>query len=110
MIEETISKLETRLKTSSTIPAQSRDELLQLLGTLKQEASELSKTHAADAQRIVGFTEISTREATQPGSDSERLNLQLKNLSASVDGFEESHPQLVQIVNRIAETLANLGI
>jgi len=110
MIEETISKLETRLKSSSAIPAQSRDELLQLLGTLKQEVSELSKTHAEDAQRIVGLTQASTHEATRPGSDTERLNAQLQNLGDSVAGFGTSHPQLVQIVNRIAEILADLGI
>ncbi len=110
MIEETISKLEARLKGSTSIPEQNRQELLNLLATLKTEAAELSKTHAAEAQRIVGYTQTSTHEATSRQVNPERLQVQLKNLSDSVDGFENSHPQLVQIVNRIAETLAALGI
>ncbi len=109
MIEQTISKLEARLKNAGAIPEQNREELLSLLATLKTEVSELSKTHAEEAQKIVGFTQASTQAATG-GSGADRLNLHLQDLSASVDGFEKSHPQLVQIVNRIAEILASLGI
>jgi hypothetical protein len=38
------------------------------------------------------------------------MELSLKGLSSSVEGFEKSHPQLVQVVNRICTTLSNLGI
>jgi len=34
----------------------------------------------------------------------------LQGLKSSVDELEESHPQLVQIVNAISNTLSNLGI
>jgi len=36
--------------------------------------------------------------------------LSLEGLSSSVEGFEKSHPKLVQIVNAISNTLSNLGI
>ncbi len=89
---------------------ETRQELLSLLATLKTEASALSRTHAQEAQRIVGLTQASANEATQQNRDSERLAGSLADLSASVDGFEKSHPQLVHLVNRISEILANLGI
>jgi Domain of unknown function (DUF4404) len=38
------------------------------------------------------------------------LEHSLLGLRSSVDGFEQSHPKLVQIVNSISNTLSNLGI
>jgi len=38
------------------------------------------------------------------------LQLSLNGLTSSVEEFEKSHPKLVQIVNAISNTLANLGI
>jgi hypothetical protein len=101
MIEETITKLEERLKSSGTLPAASRDELLQLLGTLKQEVSELAKTQGGRAEPIIGYSGASSRSATEPVND------QLRNFVASV---ETSHPKTVQILNRITEIMADLGI
>jgi hypothetical protein len=102
MIKDTISKLEARLKNSSALPAASRDEILQLLGTLKQEVTDLSKTQGG-GEHIVGFTPPS---ATAPNR-TEPLNEQLRNFVGSV---ETSHPKSVQILNRISEILADLGI
>jgi len=33
-----------------------------------------------------------------------------QGLRSSVDGIEQSHPRLVQIVNAISKTLSDLGI
>ncbi len=110
MIEDTISKLEARLQSSTSLSEQNRQDLLNLLATLKTEVSTLSRTHAEEAQKIVSFTQASTQEATREEVRPERLSGHLEDLSKSVDGFEESHPRLVQIVNRLAETLSNLGI
>jgi hypothetical protein len=110
MIEDTIGKIEARIQSSDSIKDERRQELLQLLGTLKSEVSQLSKTHGEQAESIAGFTEISTHEATRSEQDPELLKLSLKGLSSSVVGFEESHPHLVRIVNTISSTLSNLGI
>ena len=87
-----------------------RQELLQLLGTLKSEVADLSRTHGDQAQSIAGFTQVSTHEATRAEQNPELLKLSLDALGSSVHGFEESHPRLVQIVNTISNALANLGI
>jgi hypothetical protein len=110
MIEETISKIEARIHGADAIKPERKRELLDLLGTLKAEVSKLSETHEEHAESIAGFTEASAREATRSEQNPELLNLSLKGLASSVDGFEKSHPRLVQIVNAISNTLSNLGI
>jgi hypothetical protein len=110
MIEDTVSKIEAKIHGSEAINDDKKRELLQLLGTLKSEVSELSKTHGEQAESIAGFTEVSAHEAIRSEPNPELLELSLKGLSSSVGGFEKSHPRLVQIVNNISNTLSNLGI
>lgn len=110
MIEDTIGKIEDRIRGAETIKEEPRRELLQLLGTLKSEVAGLSKTHEEQAQSIAGFTELSAHEATRAEQNPELLKLSLEGMGSSVRGFEESHPRLVQIVNAISSTLSNLGI
>ena len=110
MIEETVGKIETRIQSAESINDQRRQELLELLGTLKAEVAELSKTHGEQAESIAGFTELSAREATRTEQNPQLLKLSLQGLGSSVEGFEQSHPRLVQIVNTISNMLANLGI
>ena len=110
MIEDTIGKIEDRIRGAEAINEERRRELLQLLGRLKSEVAGLSKTNEEQAQSIAGFTELSTHEAIRTQQNPELLKLSLKGMGSSVRGFEESHPRLVQIVNDISSALANLGI
>ena len=110
MIEDTIGKIEDQVRSAEAIKEERRRELLQLLGTLKSEVAELSKTNKEQAQSIAGFTQLSAHEATRAEQNPELLKLSLQGLGSSVRGFEESHPRLVQIVNAISRTLSNLGI
>ena len=110
MIEETVGKIQSRIEAVEAISPERKQELLQLLGTLKSEVAELSKTHGEEAESIAGFTEISAREATRTEQNPQLLQLSLQGLSSSVEEFEKSHPQLVRIVNTISNTLSNLGI
>ena len=110
MIEDTIGKIEARIQGAEAVKEERRQELLQLLATLKSEVADLSKTHEEQAQSIAGFTEISTHEAIRMEQNPELLKLSLEGLGSSVRELEESHPRLVQIVNTISSTLSNLGI
>ena len=110
MIEETLSKIEARIQNADSVSEDRRRELLQLLGTLKEEVAELSKTHGDQAQSIAGFAEVSAHEATRTKQNPELLELSLKGFKSSVDELEQTHPRLVQIVNNISSTLSNLGI
>ena len=110
MIDDTIAKIEARIRKANSVPEENKAELLDLFSTLKSEVVQLAETHEEQAQSITGFTEVSTHEATREDRNPELLKHSLDGLSSSVTGFEESHPKLVSIVNRICTTLSNLGI
>jgi phage I-like protein len=110
MIQKTISKIEARIKKANSLKDENKEELLKLLSTLKAEVSKLSETHDEQARSIAGFADLSIHEATREEKNPQLLELSLQGLSASVEGFEDSHPQLVDIVNGICLTLSNIGI
>jgi prefoldin subunit 5 len=110
MIENTISEIEARIGGAEAVSAERKQELLKLLATLKTEVAELSKTNREGADSIAGFAQISAHEATRSQQNPESLQHSVAGLRSSVEGFEQSHPKLVQIVNSISNTLSNLGI
>jgi hypothetical protein len=91
MIEKNIGDLEAKIR-SAALADSAKGELLQLLGTLKGEIAVLRKTS-------VGTPE-----------DQKVLKNSVEELRSSVEGFEQTHPKLVQAVNSISNTLSNLGI
>lgn len=109
MIDDTLKQIEAQLQ-SAAISAERRSELIQLLAKLKSEVGELAHTHDAEARSIAGFTQVSAHEATRDTRNPQLLDLSLQGLRSSVEGFEKTHPKLVQIVNSISNTLSNLGI
>ena len=110
MIEDTIGKIESKIQGAETVKEERRQELLDLLGTLKAEVAELSRTHGEQAQSIAAFTEVSAHEATRTEQNPQLLKHSLEGLKSSVQEFEGSHPRLAQIVSAITNTLSNLGI
>jgi ABC-type transporter Mla subunit MlaD len=108
MLDDTIARLEARLRDSGSLAAENREELLSLLRQLKQELATLEATHSEEARDITDHTERFTAAAGERQPDVVKSSFD--ELAESVAGFENSHPQLVQIVNRIATTLSNLGI
>jgi hypothetical protein len=110
MLQDTIAKLEERLRQTTATDEAKREELLGLLAKLKAEVAELSETHADQAQSIAGFTAVSAHEATREDKNPQLMQLSLKGLASSVEEFKASHPRLVEVVNRICTTLSNLGI
>jgi hypothetical protein len=110
MLEQTITNIEKRIKKAGSIEEKDRDDLLELLSTLKSEVMELSKTHADQAESITGFTQISTHEATRAKRNRHLIKLSLAGLTSSVDELETAYPKLVETVNRMSQILANMGI
>jgi uncharacterized coiled-coil DUF342 family protein len=91
MIQKTIGDLEAKIRTA-VLGEPAKGELLQLLGTLKGEIAALEKTSVATPEK------------------QKALKSSVEELRSSVEGFEQSHPKLVQAVNSISNTLSNLGI
>lgn len=110
MIQERIAKIETALQSADNLPAETKQELLALLAGLKAEVAPLVATHGEAADSITHFADASFHEATRSERKPDDTAAALSGLNASVRGFEASHPQLVQIVDRIAVTLSNMGI
>jgi hypothetical protein len=110
MIHDTLRKIEDQLRESPTLKDENKAELIELLGTLRQEIGALSQTDPDQAQSVAGFAQVSAHEATRGTRNPKTLQLAIDGLSSSVTGFEESHPRLVKIVNSICVTLSNWGI
>src|SRR5215207_2450122 len=109
MIQDRIDKIEATLRKSPNLAAETRAELLQLLEELKAEIEPLAKSHKDDVQSIAHFADASVHEATRSEQKPALIEVALKGLSTSVHGFEASHPRLVQVVDRLALTLSNMG-
>ena len=109
-MQDTISKIEDRIRGAGALKDETRAELLDLLGQLKSQIGVLSQTHQEQAQSIAGFTELSAHEATRGEKNPKLLRHSILGLESSVDELEKTHPQLVGVVNRIAAMLANMGI
>ena len=109
-MDDTISKIEERIKNAGALKEENRAELLGLLGELKSQIGALSQTNQEQAQSIAGFTEISAHEATREAKNPKSLTHSILGLQSSVHDLEQSHPKLVGVVDRIATILANMGI
>ncbi|HTR41205.1 MAG TPA: DUF4404 family protein [Pseudomonadales bacterium] len=90
MIEQIIRDLEAKIR-AENISDSGKNELLQSLAKLKVEMAAREKTSVAREKLHV-------------------LKNPVEELRASVEGFEQSHPKLVQTVNSISNTLSNLGV
>ena len=110
MIQKTIENIETKIRESGSVSEESRTELLRLLAMLKDEIGEFSKTHPEQAESITSFAQASAHEATRKEKNPDLLKLSLDGLSASVKDLEASHPNLLQLVNKVSQALANMGI
>lgn len=91
MIEKLISDMEAKIR-SETLSEAAKSELLQSLATLKAEMAKIEKTSDAAREKL------------------KSLKNPVQDLRSSVEGFEQSHPKLVETVNSISSTLSNLGI
>jgi len=110
MAQKTVEMIEEKIRTNKSLNKSDKTQLLTLLATLKPEMAKLSNDQAEHAESVAGFIERSTHEALRQQKNPTLLKLAIDGLSASVKGFEASHPQLVENVNNIASALANIGI
>jgi hypothetical protein len=110
MIEETIRKIENRIQDIPALSEEKKQELSGLVATLKTEVMSLAETHSEHAESIVRFADLSTHEVARKTGQPELQDISRRGLAASVDGFEATHPRLVDAVNQISLMLSNLGI
>ena len=109
MIEKTISEIEARVRGVGSVNETQKQELLTLLGKLKAEVGLLEQTHSQEAKSIAGSINVTTQAATSGTQNPESVKSSVAGLRSSVEGFEQSHPKLVQVVNSLSNMLSNLG-
>jgi hypothetical protein len=110
MIRETIETIKKRVEGADSIKYKDKQEFLKLLSTLEAEIVSLSKTHPEQAESITDFTNVSTHEATKRQKNPQLVKLSIRGLTSSVEGFENSHEELVEAVNSLAGMLSSIGI
>jgi plasmid stability protein len=110
MIPDRIAQIEATLRNAANIPDATRQELLDLLASLKAEIAPLAATHGASVEQIAGSADAAVQAAVHREEQPEEAAQAAEGLVASVRDFEASHPQLVQIVDRLAVILSNTGI
>ena len=88
------------------------DDLLKQLRTTVAEDTSLPETTKADLIRHVEAMEAQTSalSADAASSEAESEKPVLDQLVTSVEGLEASHPEITTLVNRLANTLGNMGI
>ena len=110
MIDETLAKIEERIRGAGSLPEARKTELLDLFRQLRGEVTQLSQTDQEAARIIARHTQQSTEKATASTADQTQVQESLKSLTDSVEEFEESHPRLVALVDRICVMLSGMGI
>ncbi len=110
MIQDTLRKIENRLREAPNLAPETRAALEQLLADLKSEVADLADDKREAGESLAGFTDSSTREALRQKQDQDLLDLSLDGLKRSVRELELSHPRLTDIVNGICQQLSDLGI
>ena len=86
MVKPLLEQLRAKVETASGLPAKTKSELLKLVADLESQADRTGPAGSA---------------AVPQGVD---------RLVAAVEGLEASHPEITDVVNRIATMLGNLGI
>jgi len=109
-LKKSIARVESSIKKMKAVDGKKKKELIKVLNTLESEVEKLSKTHTDHARSIAGFTEIATHESTRREKARDLQELSLDGLASSVEGFEVSHPKLVDTVNRVCMLLSGIGI
>jgi hypothetical protein len=97
MIDETLNRLEERIRSSARTSDAAKRDLLALVGELRTELAEIAETHAEDAHAIAGHAE-SAAEGPVAG------------VEESMRDFETAHPKVAGLVRSFLRTLADAGI
>ena len=110
MVQDKLKQIEELVRTSPQASAETKQELIRLVGELSAELKTLEQTHQEHARSIAGYAEAATRQRThseRPPSPEEDART---GLSDSVREFESTHPRLANLVRAISDALSGVGI
>lgn len=105
-----IEALEKKIESASKIDAKIKEDLLDLMRSLKTELSDLKNINPDSAHDIADKTQVSAEKVLSSDNNKNELQENIDGLQGTVEEFEVSHPKLVQIVNRLCMMLSDIGI
>jgi len=97
MIDETLKRLEQRIRDSERTGPDAKEELLALVAELRSELGAMAETNEDDAAALAR-----TAEAAADGP--------AEAVEESVLEFEAAHPRIVGLVRSFLQTLSDGGI
>jgi hypothetical protein len=110
MALERLRQLEARIHESHDLSPPQKEELLRLVLELNEAMAEGSITHGAEPHDTTSGPGRSAPEGARQDTRQHPVRLAMDELSASVEAFEASHPELVNAVNQVSTLLANMGM
>lgn len=105
-----IEAIEKKIRATSQIDGKIKEDLLDLMRSLKTELSSLKELHPETAHHIAAQTGVSTDKVLASPEKPEEVQESIDRLQGTVTEFEASHPKLVQVVNRLCMMLSDIGI
>lgn len=97
MIDETLRRLEQRIRASERTSPEAKRDLLALVDELRAELGALAATHGDDAAEIARHAEAAAEGPVGAVED-------------SVLEFEQAHPRIVGLLRSFLQTLSDAGI
>jgi hypothetical protein len=110
MALEQLGHLEARIQETHELSLQQKEELLRLVSELKEAMATFPTPPEAHAPSGTRVADTAAAEGTRHDTRQHPMRLAMDDVSASVEAFEASHPELVTAVNQISTLLANMGI
>jgi len=105
-----IEAIEKKIESTSQIDAKIKEDLLDLMRSLKTELTDLKEVNPNGAHNIADKTQVPAEKVLNPENKKNELQKDIDGLQETVEEFEVSHPKLVQVVNRICMMLSDIGI
>lgn len=105
-----IEAIEKKIEATSQIDAKIKEDLLDLMRSLKTELTDLKEVNPNGAHNIADKTQVSAEKVLTSDNKQNELQKDIDGLQETVEEFEVSHPKLVQVVNRICMMLSDIGI
>ena len=110
MSADQASAIQKRIQSAHGISRAAKDELLRLFLAALAEIRLLGKTRFVDARRISTFLHVFTSELIHADQNPLLMMAAARGLTCSVEGFQNSHPALVEFANRLVALPARIDI
>jgi Domain of unknown function (DUF4404) len=105
-----LGHLEARIQETFELSPQQKEELLRMVSALKEAMAAFPTPPEARVPSRTRMPDTAAAQTTRHDTPQHPMRHAMDDVSASVEAFEASHPELVNTVNQISTLLANMGI